>query len=89
MLGEEHHYKYSHRRPHSSLGDLNPAEFASRLSTSAAASVLHSEEQHEPTTTPTLIGAGSKNGGTPAQSRAGHSSFEPVFLAPRKSSFPE
>ena len=30
MLGEEHRYKYNHQRPHSSLGDLTPAEFASR-----------------------------------------------------------
>ena len=30
VLGEEHRYKYNHRRPHSSLGDLTPAEFASR-----------------------------------------------------------
>lgn len=29
MLGEEHRYKYNHQRPHSSLGDLTPAEFAS------------------------------------------------------------
>ena len=30
MLGEQHRYKYNHLRPHSSLGDLTPAEFASR-----------------------------------------------------------
>ncbi|RYZ74489.1 MAG: transposase [Proteobacteria bacterium] len=30
MLGEEHRYKYNHQRPHSSLGDQPPAEFASR-----------------------------------------------------------
>jgi transposase InsO family protein len=30
ILGEEHRYKYNHQRPHSSLGDLTPAEFASR-----------------------------------------------------------
>ena len=30
VLGEEHRYKYNHQRPHSSLGDLTPAEFASR-----------------------------------------------------------
>jgi transposase InsO family protein len=30
MLGEEQRYKYNHQRPHSSLGDLTPAEFASR-----------------------------------------------------------
>jgi len=30
MLGDEHRYKYNHQRPHSSLGDLTPAEFASR-----------------------------------------------------------
>lgn len=30
MLGEEHRYKCNHQRPHSSLGDLTPAEFASR-----------------------------------------------------------
>ena len=29
VLGEEHRYKYNHQRPHSSLGDLTPAEFAS------------------------------------------------------------
>jgi putative transposase len=28
VLGEEHREKYNHRRPHSSLGDLTPAEFA-------------------------------------------------------------
>lgn len=30
VLGEEHRYKYNHQRPHSSLDDLTPAEFASR-----------------------------------------------------------
>jgi len=30
VLGEEHRYQYNHQRPHSSLGDLTPAEFASR-----------------------------------------------------------
>ena len=30
VLGEEHRYKYNHQRPHSSLGDLTPAEFPSR-----------------------------------------------------------
>ena len=30
VLGEEHRYKYNHQRPHTSLGDLTPAEFASR-----------------------------------------------------------
>jgi len=30
VLGEEHRYKYNHQQPHSSLGDLTPAEFASR-----------------------------------------------------------
>lgn len=30
MLGEEHRYKYNHQRPHSTLDDLTPAEFASR-----------------------------------------------------------
>lgn len=30
VLGEEHRYKYNHQRPHSSLGDMTPAEFASR-----------------------------------------------------------
>ena len=30
VLGEDHRYKYNHQRPHSSLGDLTPAEFASR-----------------------------------------------------------
>lgn len=29
MLGEEHRHKYNHQRPHSSLGDMTPAEFAS------------------------------------------------------------
>lgn len=29
VLGEAHRYKYNHQRPHSSLGDLTPAEFAS------------------------------------------------------------
>lgn len=28
--GKEYRYKYNHQRPHSSLGDLTPAEFASR-----------------------------------------------------------
>lgn len=32
VLGEEHRYKYNHQRPHSSLGDMTPAEFASRCS---------------------------------------------------------
>ncbi len=32
VLGEEHRYKYNHQRPHSSLDDLTPAEFASRCS---------------------------------------------------------
>lgn len=30
VLGKEHRDKYNHRRPHSSLGDLTPAEFAGR-----------------------------------------------------------
>lgn len=30
MLGEEYRYKYNHQRPHTSLGDLTPAEFANR-----------------------------------------------------------
>jgi transposase InsO family protein len=30
VLGREHHKKYNHHRPHSSLGDLTPAEFAAR-----------------------------------------------------------
>lgn len=30
VLAEAHRYKYNHQRPHSSLGDLTPAEFASR-----------------------------------------------------------
>lgn len=30
VLGREHREKYNHRRPHSSLGDLAPAEFAAR-----------------------------------------------------------
>lgn len=30
VLGEEHRYRYNHQRPHSSLGDLTSAEFASR-----------------------------------------------------------
>ena len=30
VLGREHREKYNHRRPHSSLGDLTPAEFAAR-----------------------------------------------------------
>jgi len=34
VLGEEHRYKYNHQRPHSSLGDLTPAEFASRCPSS-------------------------------------------------------
>ncbi|MEY4245029.1 MAG: hypothetical protein RLZZ245_2614 [Verrucomicrobiota bacterium] len=28
VLGSEHRDKYKHRRPHSSLGDLTPVEFA-------------------------------------------------------------
>ena len=28
VLGKEHQDKYNHHRPHSSLGDLTPAEFA-------------------------------------------------------------
>jgi len=30
VLGREHREKYNHQRPHSSLGDLTPAEFAAR-----------------------------------------------------------
>lgn len=30
VLGKEHKDKYNHRRPHSSLGDLTPVEFAQR-----------------------------------------------------------
>jgi len=30
VLGKEHREKYSNRRPHSSLEDLTPVEFASR-----------------------------------------------------------
>lgn len=30
VLGREHRDKYNHHRPHSSLGDLTPAEFAAR-----------------------------------------------------------
>ena len=30
VLGESHRYKYNHQRPHSSLDNLTPAEFASR-----------------------------------------------------------
>jgi transposase InsO family protein len=30
VLGREHRDKYNHHRPHSSLGDLPPAEFAAR-----------------------------------------------------------
>ena len=29
VLGEQHRYKYNHQRPHSSLADQTPAEFAS------------------------------------------------------------
>ena len=30
VLGRDHREKYNHWRPHSSLGDLTPAEFAKR-----------------------------------------------------------
>jgi len=33
VLGREHREKYNHSRPHSSLGDLTPAEFAARCLT--------------------------------------------------------
>ncbi|MBK1835049.1 integrase core domain-containing protein [Roseibacillus ishigakijimensis] len=40
VLGEEHRYQYNHQRPHSSLGDLTPAEFAGRCA--FASGYLHS-----------------------------------------------
>jgi transposase InsO family protein len=51
MLGEEHRYKYNHRRPHSSLGDLTPAEFASRCPSPLrppACAPKDSAPQHQP-----------------------------------------
>jgi transposase InsO family protein len=51
VLGEAHRYKYNHQRPHSSLGDLTPAEYASRCPSPLrppACAPKDSETQHEP-----------------------------------------
>lgn len=51
VLGEEHRYKYNHQRPHSSLGDLTPAEFASRCPSPLrppASAPMDSAEQSQP-----------------------------------------
>ena len=39
-------YTYNHRRPHSSLGGLTPAAFASRCAASASVAALPSLQQH-------------------------------------------
>jgi putative transposase len=51
VLGEEHRYKYNHQRPHSSLGDMTPAEFASRCPSPlrpTASTPMDSENQQQP-----------------------------------------
>lgn len=51
MLGEEHRYKYNHQRPHSSLGDMTPAEFASCCASPlrpTASVPKHSTNQKQP-----------------------------------------
>lgn len=51
VLGEEHRYKYNHQRPHSSLGDLTPAEFASRCASPlrpTACAPKHSDRNIKP-----------------------------------------
>lgn len=63
--GEAHRYKCNHQRPHSSPGDLPPAEFASRraaLRSSASAYGLRSETRRQPPTI-SLITTGAKNRG--------------------------
>lgn len=48
-LGEGYRYKYNHQRPHSSLGDMTPAEYASRcpspLRPSASATMNNGHNQ--------------------------------------------
>ena len=51
VLGEEYRYKYNHQRPHSSLGDLTPAEFASRCASPlrpTASAPKPSAQNHQP-----------------------------------------
>ena len=64
VLGEEHRYKYSHQRPHSSLVDRTPRRIRKSLCVSAAAYGLRSEAQRREPQTPTetFIELGSKNG---------------------------
>ena len=49
VLGEEHRYKYNHQRPHSSLGDLTPAEFASRCASPLRPTAFAAKRSDTPT----------------------------------------
>ena len=65
VLGEEHRYKYNHQRPHSSLGDMTPAEFASRCASPLRPPAFAPNHSDTQSPNQTLIRVGSNNGGTP------------------------
>lgn len=51
VLGEEYRYKYNHQRPHSSLGDMTPAEFASRCASPPRPPAFATNHSDNPTQT--------------------------------------